>query len=56
MQLLYVKPELKDLSQCSRIAFVRAFRRITQDYVYDYLGLTGDGKIKIRNPCKKNKM
>ena len=56
MQLLYVKPELKDLSQCSRIAFVRAFRRLTQDYVYDYLGLTGDGKIKIRNPCKKNKM
>lgn len=49
MQLLYVKPELKDLSRCSRIAFVRSFRRLTQDYVYDYLGLTGDGKIKIRN-------
>ena len=56
MQLLYAKPELKDLSQCSRIAFVRAFRRLTQVYVDDYLGLTGDGKIKIRNPCKKNKM
>lgn len=44
MRLLYTKPELKDLSQGSRIAFVRQFRLMTQDEVSDKLGLTGECK------------
>lgn len=44
MRLIYTKPKLKDLSQGSRIAFVRKFRFLTQDDVSDKLGLTGDCK------------
>ena len=31
MRVIYSKPELKDLSQDSRIAFIRQFRYMTQD-------------------------
>lgn len=44
MRLIYTKPKLKDLSQGSRITFVRQFRFLTQDDVSDKLGLTGDCK------------
>ena len=44
MRYVYLKPELKDLSQGSRIAFVREFRYLTQDNVSDKLGLTGECK------------
>lgn len=44
MWLIYTRPKLKDLSQGSRIAFVRQFRFLTQDDVSDKLGLTGDCK------------
>ena len=44
MQLMYMKPVLKDLSQGSRIAFVRQFRRMSQDNVSDKLGITGECK------------
>lgn len=44
MRYVYLKPELKDLSQGSRIAFVREFRYMTQDNVSDKLGLTGECK------------
>ncbi|MBE5812575.1 MAG: helix-turn-helix transcriptional regulator [Clostridiales bacterium] len=44
MRLVYTKPKLKDLSQGSRIAFVRQFRMFTQDDVSDKLGLTGECK------------
>ena len=37
MRLLYVKPELRDLSQGSRIAFVRQLRLMTQDEAFDKL-------------------
>ena len=37
MRVLYTKPVLKDLSQGSRIAFARQFRRVSQDYVSDNL-------------------
>lgn len=33
MRLMYTKPKLKDLSQGSRIAFARQFRKYSQDYV-----------------------
>ena len=60
MRLLYVKPELRDLSQGSRIAFVRQLRHLSQDFVSDYLGLTGENKRRTltryekgeRNPSK----
>ncbi len=38
------RPKLKDLSQVSRIAFVRQFRWLTQDYVSDKLGINGECK------------
>ena len=44
MRYVYLKPELNDLSQGSRIAFVREFRYMTQDNVSDKLGLTGECK------------
>ena len=44
MRVMYTKPKLKDLSQGSRIAFVRQFRLMTQDDVSDKLGLTGECK------------
>ena len=40
MKVIQLRPKLKDLSQGSRIAFVRRFRFVTQDYVSDKLGLT----------------
>ena len=44
MRYVYLKPELNDLSQGSRIAFAREFRYMTQDNVSDKLGLTGECK------------
>lgn len=44
MRYLYLKPKLKDLTQGSRIAFVRQFRRLTQDEVSEKLGLSGESK------------
>ena len=60
MKVIQLRPKLKDLSQGSRIAFVRRFRFVTQDYVSDKLGLTGDSKrrtmtryeIGPRNPTE----
>ena len=37
MRLIYTKPKLRDLSQGSRIAFVRQFRFLTQDDVSENL-------------------
>lgn len=53
MRLLYTKPELKDLSQGSRIAFVRQFRLMTQDEVSDKLGLTGECKRRTMTRYEK---
>lgn len=44
MRLIYTKPKLKDLTQGSRIAFVRQFRSLTQDEVSEKLGLSGESK------------
>ena len=44
MRYVYLKPELNNFSQGSRIAFVREFRYMTQDNVSDKLGLTGECK------------
>ncbi len=44
MRILYTKPELDDLSQGSRIAYIRQFRNLSQDDVSDSLGLTGESK------------
>ena len=44
MKHIYLKPQLENLSQGERIAFVRQFRRMTQDEVSDKLGLDGENK------------
>lgn len=53
MRILYTKPELRDLSQGSRIAFVRQFRFMTQDDVSDKLGLTGECKRRTMTRYEK---
>ena len=53
MRLIYTKPFLKDLSQGSRIAFVRQFRLMTQDEVSDKLGLTGECKRRTMTRYEK---
>ena len=53
MRLYYTKPELKDLSQGSRIAFIRQFRKMTQDDVSDKLGITGDNKRRTMTRYEK---
>ena len=44
MKYIYLKPELENLSQGERIAFVRQVRRMTQDELADKLGFTGKSK------------
>lgn len=53
MRLIYTKPKLKDLSQGSRIPFVRQFRFLTQDDISDKLGLTGDCKRRTMTRYEK---
>ena len=53
MRLLYTKPVLKDMSQGSRIAFVRQFRLMTQDNVSDRLGLSGECKRRTMTRYEK---
>lgn len=53
MQLLYVKPELKDLSHGSRIAFVRELRHLSQDKISEYFGLTGECKRRTMTRYEK---
>ena len=42
--IYYSMPILDDLSQGSRIAYIRQFRNLSQDDVSDSLGLTGETK------------
>jgi len=57
---IYLRPTLYDLSQGSRIKFVRVFRHLTQDNISDDLGITGENKRRTltryekgeRNPSK----
>ena len=53
MQLLYVKPELKDLSHGSRIAFVRELRHLSQDKISEHFGLTGKCKRRTMTRYEK---
>ncbi len=53
MKVIQLRPKLKDLSQGSRIAFVRRFRLVTQDYVSDKLGLTGECKRRTMTRYEK---
>lgn len=53
MRLLYLKPKLKDLSQGSRIAFIRQFRFMSQDVVSEKLGLSGECKRRTMTRYEK---
>ncbi len=53
MRLMYTKPKLRDMSQGSRIAFVRQFRLMIQDDVSDKLGLTGECKRRTMTRYEK---
>ena len=49
----YSKPVLDDLSQGSRIAYIRQFRNLSQDDVSDSLGLTGECKRRTMTRYEK---
>ncbi len=53
MYTFYTYPELKDLSVGSRIAFVRKFRRKTQDNISKELGLTSDNRRRTMTRYEK---
>ena len=53
MRVLYLKPKLKDLSQGSRIAFIRQFRFMSQDDVSEKLGLSGECKRRTMTRYEK---
>lgn len=53
MRIIYTKPTLTDLSQGSRISFVRQFRRMSQDDVSTELGLTGECKRRSMTRYEK---
>ena len=42
--IIHSMPILDDLSQGSRISYIRQFRSLSQDDVSDSLGLTGESK------------
>lgn len=58
--LIYLSTKLYDLSQGTRIKFVRVFRHLTQDNISEYLGIIGENKRRTltryekgeRNPSK----
>ena len=51
--LIYFRPELDDLSQGSRIKFIRIFRHLTQDNISDDLGITGENKRRTLTRYEK---
>ena len=53
MLSLRSKPELKDLSQGSRIAYVRYYRGMTQHQVADMSGVQHDNKRRIMTRYEK---
>ena len=53
MRLIYTKPKLRDLSQGSRIAYVRQFRMMSQNDISDKLGLTGECKRRTMTRYEK---
>ena len=50
---IYLRPELYDLSQGTRIKFVRIFRHLTQDNISDDLGITGENKRRTLTRYEK---
>lgn len=51
--ILYSRPILEDLSQGSRIRFIRIFRQLTQENVSDDLGITGENKRRTMTRYEK---
>ena len=50
---IYLRPELYDLSQGSRIKFIRVFRHLTQDNISEDLGITGENKRRTLTRYEK---
>ena len=51
--IIHSMPILDDLSQGSRIAYIRQFRNLSQDDVSDSLGLTGESKRRTMTRYEK---
>ncbi len=54
MRLVYLKPELDDLSQGRRIAFARQIGLMTQNELSDKLGITGENKRRTMTRYEKD--
>ena len=50
---IYLRPILYDLSQGSRIKFIRIFRHLTQDNISDDLGIIGENKRRTLTRYEK---
>lgn len=53
MRIMYSRPTLIDMSQGSRIAFIRQYRLMAQDDVSDKLGITGECKRRTMTRYEK---
>lgn len=53
MRLLYVKTELRDLSQGFRMTFVRELRYLSQGKISEYFGLNGECKRRTMTRYEK---
>lgn len=53
MRLIYTKPKLRDLSQESRIAFVRQFRHMSPNDLSDKLGISSECKRRTMTRYEK---
>ena len=51
---VFYRPTLYDLSQGSRIKFIRYFRGLTQDNISDDLGITGENKRRTLTRYERN--
>jgi len=51
---IFYRPILYNLSQGTRISFIRCFRGLTQDNVSDDLGLTGESKRRTLTRYERN--
>ena len=52
--IIYSMPILDDLSQGSRISYIKQFRFLSQDDVSDSFGLTGECKRRTMARYEKN--
>ena len=54
MNIMYIKPMMKDLSQGSRLSYIRQIRHMTQEEVADHFHLEGESKVRTIQRYERN--